>query len=60
MLVKTETIKTIWVGMSKDQKVDIATALNKLEISSRGARDDLLTDEELEAVNSLRQALLNV
>ena len=59
MLTKTETVATIWVGMSKEQRGDILTAIVAV-VEQSAIYEDVFSDQEKEAINALRLALLNV
>jgi len=65
MQVKIKTEKTVWIGMSDDQRGALSIAIVgicKLERTLMNPVDSsgFLTDETMEVLDDLRQALLSV
>ena len=62
MQTKIEVVKTYWVGYTSDQREDLTKAIVKSQHNAtRGPTADIeqLTPNEIEALDALRQALLN-
>lgn len=59
MLTKISVVKTYWVGMTFEQKTVLADAVN-LVMHADEYLDKYFNQEHLDAMNNLRQALLNV
>ena len=66
MKTKIEAVKTYWVGMSPEQLLELKAAVlialnnNRELIAGNSESVDIMGDVETEALDSLREALLNV